>query len=365
MACRVQTSQQLTEVNAPSMPKFFVLPWPASRFFNERTLPNTLQAEKVATWFGDCQNLIRSIWHTKRTNANSQQADHAQQLAQRIAVLLTQHKFNFQSRGKVRHLLGDLEKNLQHQIKRHAPIRFFLLYNGGYRASPAPQENCLIFEPDQTELMLLYQIARLDEEIRHIYPGGIEFSVVINNGVAWWVNGIGLQTTQAYANDLRQMITSHGGSSTVRVILQSELPDFDPDFCWTGKPTCPPLAEKDHLLVERFLGRACSLEESACRAAMYTAAEQRWGQTLQALAQQCGAVVLRQVSHPDMLSFRPFPGGAIRVQNGSLGFEVTEDAWRLKLITAETVRQHHIEYVPYQLVLPHTSAVMSEEVCGA
>ncbi len=306
----------------------------------------------ISNWFDKRIKSISAIWQSAQLSPPVPPMHDPLVLAAQIFALLTHHSFNFQSRGKVGPLRAGVEENLLRQISRNVPIKFFFLYNGGYRASPMPQGQSLIFQPDQTEFMLLYQIAQLDEQVKAIYAPGIEFFIVVNNGVAWWVNNIELEATQGYTHDLRQMIDAVGGAQSVRVLLQSELPGFSPNFCWNFDVAMPQLSLKDQRIVERFLGRSCTHEEAAYRAAMYTRAETHWGHTLQALVRPSGAIVLRQIAHLDMLSFRPFPGGAIRIQNGSLGFWVRGSELVPKLITAETMAQQRVHCVPYQINLP-------------
>ncbi len=300
---------------------------------------------RVSAWINERAEQARQVWARSSTSHKTfLQAQH-QALAKTIADILTHRVFNFQSRGRLTPLLPQVQQNLLRQLSQGGPIRFFLLYNGGYRASPLPDEPSLIFEPDQTELMLLYQVALLHEKVRAIYAPGIQFFIVVNNGVALWVNDIPLKATQAYANQLRRMIDWLGATDNVRVVLQSELAKFTPRPSF--EPFCTPhlLSEKDHRLVERFLGRSCSPDEARKRHALYALAEKKWAQDLSPLVATYDALMLRQVAHADMLSFRPFPGGAIRIQNGSLGFQVLKGSLTPKLITTEAVQQYGIHLV--------------------
>lgn len=334
------------------MSERLLLPLHPIYFSDKSVYPKNSDLITITAWFEIRKQRIFDIWHKLQFRPQAPLPHDPIVLAQKVFKLLTHHDFNYQSKGQVSPLNARVQENLLHQISRNNPIRFFLLYNGGYRASPMPQRQSLIFQPDQTELMLIYQIARLDEKIKSIYAPGMEFFIVVNNGVAWWVNNIELQATEGYAHYLRQMISSFCGSQSVRVLLQSELPDFTPDFNWSADVPLPLLSSKDQRIVERFLGRTCPQDEAAHRAALYQAAESQWATTLQALAIRNGALMLRQIAHPEMLSFRPFPGGAIRIQNGSLGFHVKDSQWRPKLITAETVSKYSVECVPYQVTSP-------------
>lgn len=329
---------------------------------NELLLPLTYQSNtgrhpvadehctaRVTAWINERAEQSRQVWERTGTSLKTfVQAQH-QALADTIADILTHRVFNFQSRGRLTPFLPQVQKNLLRQLRQGGPIRFFLLYNGGYRASPFPDEPSLIFEPDQTELMLLYQVALLHAKVRAIYAPSIQFFIVVNNGVALWVNDIPLKATQAYANQLRRMIDWLGAAGNVRVVLQSELAQFNPRPSF--EPVCIPhvLPEKDHRLVERFLGRSCSPDEARYRHALYALAEARWAQDLSPLVATYDALMLRQIAHSDMLSFRPFPGAAIRIQNGSLGFQDIKGILTPKLITTEAVQQYGIQLVPSTL----------------
>lgn len=259
---------------------------------------------------------------------------------------LTQRRFNHQSRSRLGSLLGLYRQKLAGHMAQGVPIPCFFLYNGGYRASPLAQQP-LIFKPDQTELLLLYQIACLTEDICKIYPPGIHFFIIINNGVAYWVNEIALTSTQAYAKGLNDMIEAMGAHERVSVVLQSAMATFDAQPSLPDVAPSPTLSEKDHRLVERFLGRPCSPLEARQRHALYAIAEAHWAQVLEPLVRVQGGLLFRQVASPQMLSFRPYPGGATRIQNGSIGFAFQDKQPTPQLITTETTGHHAIRCVPW------------------
>jgi hypothetical protein len=304
---------------------------------------------RVTGWINKRVEQTRQVWGRPDTShSTGLQAQH-QALANTIAYILTHRVFNFQSHGRIAPLLPQVQQNLLRQLSQAGPIRFFLLYNGGYRASPFPDEPSLIFEPDQTELMLLHQIALLHEKVRAIYAPGIQFFIVVNNGVALWVNDIPLKATQDYASQLRRMVAWLGAAGNVSVVVQSELAQFNPRPSFEPVYTLGVFSDKNHRLVERFLGRSCSPEEARHRHALYALAEAQWAQDLAPLVAAHDALILRQVGHSDMLSFRPYPGGAIRIQNGSLGFQDHKGTLTPKLITTEAAQRHGIQLVPCTL----------------
>jgi hypothetical protein len=69
--------------------------------------------------------------------------------------------------------------------------------------------------------------------------------------------------------------------------------------------------------------------------------------------------MLKQVANSEMLSFRPFPGSAIRIQNGSLGFQDLKGKLTPKLITTEAAQLHGIKLVP--CILPWSEHKPSPE----
>jgi hypothetical protein len=304
-----------------------------------------LSCARVNSWIGERVERARLIF--ERPDEHCQPSADTMALACSITEILTQRVFNFQPRSRLTSQILQVRENLVPQLLRGDALNFFLLYNGGYRSSPLRNGLPLIFEPDQTELMLLYQIALLHEKVRAVHLPGIKFFIVINNGVGLWVNDIPVNTTSIYVSQLRKLIDWLGAAGAVEVLVQSELPGFTARPILDTVISPPALSDKEHQLVERFLGRICSPEEARYRHALYALAEAKWALDLSGLAATREALILRQIAHPDMLSFRPFPGGAIRIQNGSLGFEHRSSALSPKLITSETAQQQEICWVPW------------------
>lgn len=269
-------------------------------------------------------------------------------MAESIVKILTQRIFNFQSKKNITKLMFHAKENFASQIKNGLPMNLFLLYNGGYRASYHPNDFSIVLSPDLTEAMLLYQITMLQQKVSEIYPLGIQFTIIINNGVAEWVNNIPKHQTEAYVYELRKMIQHFGVSSFIKVMVQSELNGYHSHKSF-NVINPKDISEKEHQIVERFLGRKCTRKEAAFRATLYDLAEQNWAETLMSIIKKENALPLRQVSHPNMLSFRAFPGAAIRSQNGSFGFEFKDNKLLPKLITSEGISRFGITYLPFTL----------------
>lgn len=259
-----------------------------------------------------------------------------------ILRILMRREFHYQSKGRVAHLLPDIRDRIDRAVQHGRPLPLFLLYHGGYRAA-AEQDGPLTFTTDATELLLLFQIARLREAVARVYPPGVAFTIVINNGVAFHTNDIPLALTLGYVDHFRGLIASLGAEATVRLLVQSELgagePVRDPDEDRMIDPTA-------HRIVERFLGRTCTIAEARHRAAVYLAAECAWAVDIGRVADAEFGLQLRQVAHPACLSFRPFPGGAIRVQNGTIGFRLRNGVPVPFLWTASTPRSDDRLTVP-------------------
>lgn len=301
----------------------------------------------VSLWLNSRIELIKEVWSATPSTWKKDVITDPLYLADEILGILTHRIFNFQSKINLSSLLPRVHQNLITQISKGTSIKLFLLYNGGYRASSFPENLSLIFEPDQTELMLLYQFALLNKRISAVYSPGIEVSIVINNGVAHYVNDIPLAATENYANRLRKLINVLGAYNRISVLLQSELVNYNPSLNFESDQSHPLLSEKEHLIVERFLGRTCSKEEARFRSALYRLAEEKWEEDLLPIVKANDVLMLRQVAHTEMLSFRPFPGGAIRTQNGSFGFQYQRNVLIPKLITSESVKKYSVKWVPY------------------
>ncbi len=321
------------------MTKRLILPLPQQGNNHEMPLASDAVQQHIQAWLNEKIDYIKSVFQSSLHTPNKHAINST---AQAIVSILTQKIFNFQSKKNIQHLLTAVEAGIMQAIENQAPLHFVYLYNGAYRASCCPQAMNLIFEPDQTELMLLYQIALLQERVKAVYAPGIQFTIVLNNGVAHWVNQIPLAATTSYANAFRKMIQYLNANNNIRLLVQSELSNFNSSFQWSKHEVLPPLSGKEHHIIERFTGRSLLPLEAAILAHRYTEAETTWFNQLNRLPQVQTAILMRQVADTHMLSFRPFPGGAIRAQNGSLGFELQGETILPKLITSENSRQAQV-----------------------
>lgn len=325
---------------------FYFLPLTAQLKYQATVLADAQTTTQIKDWLWGRYEHAKTVFAGLPSAAKTAHGAASSEQIDAVLNILTHRRFNHQSRSRLGSLMGLYRQKLAGHMAQGVQIPCFILYNGGYRASPLAQQP-LIFEPDQTELLLLYQIARLTEDICKIYPPGVHFFIVINNGVAYWVNDIALKSTQAYAQGLNDMIDVIGARERVSVLLQSAMTTFDAQPCLPNVAPGPALSDKDHRLVERFLGRTCSALEARQRHALYSMAEALWAQVLEPLVRVQSGLLFRQVASPHMLSFRPYPGGATRIQNGSIGFAFQDKHPTPQLITTETTEHHAIRCVPW------------------
>ena len=306
------------------------------------------QQARLSAWLSARVDLMRRAWTGQAGQAPGDSTANAVACVEELTRVVLSRTFNHQSRGRVADALPALRARLAESISDQRPVRFFLLYNGGYRASPFPGVLDPTFVPDQTELLLLWQVTLLHQGVTAAHAPGIEFVIVVNNGVARRVNDIPFAATEAYVERLRSMIRAIGADARVRVLVQSELgPMEDEPSPQAAALPHPPLTEKDHRIVERFLGRRCSAEEAQYRGELYRWAEAAWAGQLAPIIDAQRAVVMRRVAHAGMLSFRPFPGGAIRSQNGCVGIREAGDRWIPRLLSSETFGGYHVEVAPF------------------
>ena len=270
---------------------------------------------------------------------------------EKVLKILLSHEFNYQSKGRTKHLHADLLKLLGRVIASGKKIPIYFLFRGGYRAAVGGEPLAHVFAPDITELMLIYQVARLERRIREVYPPGVSFSIVINNGVAAFTNGIAYACTNDYVRRLRQLIGRLGAQETVWVLNQSELGSFEDRMHGIDIVPKPEISPVDHGVVQRFLGRTCTVEEACLKIATYEKAEMVWGTQVRAIVAADGGIFCRQVAHPACLSFRPFPGGAIRVQNGTLAFRLGDAGPVPVFVTPLTWAREQPVVLPMHLAL--------------
>lgn len=264
-----------------------------------------------------------------------------------IVSTLLHKDFNHQSRGRVAHLLPEVRRRIAAHVSRGSPVQLFMSYNGGYHATTHPDLSLpLGFEASTAELMFLHLVARLRRRICEVHAPGVVFHIVLNNGVAHFVNDIPVEHTEGYARKLEAMIAELGGTADLRVLVQSRLGDFAARMRDVDIPVPDTIDPAVHRNIERFLGRRCSEAEARLRLGRYAPAEAAWWQELRPIIDAADGLRLLQVASADFLSFRPFPGGATRSQTGQLGFRLQQERVVPVLITTRSVETVDVRPAP-------------------
>ncbi|NKE46545.1 hypothetical protein HB662_17320 [Roseomonas frigidaquae] len=312
---------------------------------------------RIAAYLADCTDFARAAFAEAPVAATGGTSDPVEAI---LGVLLG-HEFNHQSKGRLAHLRPGLRQRLAAHVARAAPIPFFMSYNGGYHATTRPDfSRPLGFEAGIAELLFLHMIARLKRRLGAVYPPGMVYHIVLNNGVAQWVNDIPTARTEAYARALEAMAAALGAAGQVRLLVQSHLGDFAARMREVPAPPAAAVDAATHHNIERFLGRPCSAAEAGLRLARYAPAEAAWWQELRGLVDAAGGIRLLQVASQDFLSFRPFPGAATRAQTGQVGFRLQGGRPVPVLITTASFARAAVVPVPVRwpagLALPEAAA---------
>ena len=300
-------------------------------------------ATAVARYLRSCADYIREAFTPAAPHAHAGREAGADDI---IAVLL-EREFNYKSKSWAACLLPGVRGTIAAQMAKHLPLQIFFDYGGGYHATTRPDFSApLGFDATATELLLLYQIARLERRITSLYPPGLVFHIVLDNGVAHYVNDIPLAQTEGYARQFEALLTQLGAADCVRILLQSRLDDFCARLHGTKLRPVEQIEPAAHHNIERFLGRRCTDEEARLRTARYSAAEMVWeGDLRQHIAAVNGIRFLQRES-AEYLPFRPFPGGAIRAQSGQIGFKIAGEKITPTLVTTTLFQKTRVSEIP-------------------
>jgi hypothetical protein len=225
-------------------------------------------------------------------------------------------------------------QSLAKHIALQQPIRFYYDIGGGYHAGISPTDLSLTFEPSLGEMLMVRQISLLARELAALYPHGIRFTLVIDNLCALLVNDIPLEKTEAFVDKLRAMVQYLDSPVDIDLLVESE--HFSPGDYDRGVDTVPAGESLDTAAianVSRFLGRHCSAQEASMRIALYHHISEQTDRNINSLLDD---IRMTQRATPETFPFRPFPGGASRIQAGELALFVDEHGnCKPALITTE------------------------------
>lgn len=242
----------------------------------------------------------------------------APDLPDRIFQVLTGRDYCYLSGARVAPYREEILGWISKAAAGRTPIRFFLDVGGGYHATLEPGAGPLSFGVGLAELMILRQIRSFVARVGRLHGPGARFTLIIDNMCAALINDISVERTAGYCEKLRALICETGMSDLVDLLVESEHLT-DADFAGVrdahAVPPARNLSAKQHENVERFLGRRCDGAEAAERTRLYaevtTASEAL-------LRSRIDGVRMTQRASATTICFRPFPGGASRIQAGEV-----------------------------------------------
>ncbi|MDK2828784.1 MAG: hypothetical protein PWP67_1595 [Clostridium butyricum] len=241
----------------------------------------------------------------------------------KIVRILFSRDFNYQSMKSIKHHINRVNNIITRHIVNCEPIPLYIDLGGGYHASTdIEHEGSISFDINIGEVLLLYQIKKLYNRIKMIYSPAIKFTIVIDNIVANFVNDISIDKTLSYCNKLMELIKILGMDDIVNMLIESEHCNWIFEYKKNEYKKKDLVGFKEYLNVMRFLGRNCSLEEAVDRISRYEFAIRISDNKLNLLIGD--EIRFVQRSNSGQLTFRSFPGGAARIQCGSVGFRVNE-----------------------------------------
>jgi hypothetical protein len=275
-------------------------------------------------------------------------------LPDRLFETLASREFCSLSLGRVAACRDRVVASVTRALHRVEPIHFYYDLGGGYATSLIFGAARAVPEVGLGELLLLRQVTRLAAHVRHFYPVGIRFSLVIDNLSAFLVEDVPLTESTVYCRNLHRLIDDLGLSSTIDLIVTSEsfsISDFA--AAWpraAGAPDIAALTNKSHqpaagpLEPEHEADGPCACRVHAAR----QAAEHL-------LAPMIRGVRLTRRGAVGALGFRPFPGGEASSERGEIVLTRTgRTALAPMRLTLDHLTHYRVERHSVAGVLPST-----------
>ena len=261
-------------------------------------------------------------------------ADEPENIAELVFHTVSSRRYCYLSRARSAVYRESALQAFAKHIALQQPIPFYYDIGGGYHAGISPTDLSLKFESGLGEMLIIRQISSLARELAPLYPHGIRFTLVIDNLCALLVNDIPLEKTEAFVDKLRAMIQYLDSPVEIDLFVESE--HFSPGDYDRGLDTVPAGESLDTaamINVSRFLGRHCGAEEASMRIARYHHVSEQTDRNINSLID---GIRMTQRATPQSFPFRPFPGGASRIQAGELALFVDEHGnCRPALVTTE------------------------------
>ncbi len=197
---------------------------------------------------------------------------------------------------------------------------------------------------------MIYQIKRFSDRVKEIYPPGVEFSIIIDNVCAVFVNDIDIRDTEGYCHKFRVLIDELEMNNEVKLLVESEhfsVSDYDVKPIGEDTIKSTRLTNDDYDNVKRFLGHDCTIEDAIRRTLVYKQIGDRTDELFYKFFKD--GVHMTQRASKSTISFRPFPGGDSRIQSGRVVLGVNS---RNKVYPFLMTSQNFLEYICESLVMP-------------
>ncbi|WP_405242465.1 hypothetical protein [Lentisalinibacter salinarum] len=276
------------------------------------------------------------------------------EVADKAFSILTNRKFCYLSKKRVDCYRENVVSSLRKRARSGGAFRFFYDIGPGYHATTRPGLLPLSFDVGLSELLILFQIKSLSDRIEEIYRPGVHFWLVVDNICGLRTNDIPLEESGKYVARLRDLIEQLGMSSTVSLIVESEMFSLD-EYDSLLEATSPSsldqqLSEESVDNVARFLGRPCTRSEALRRIERYRCTSQVTDALVDRLVRD---VHMTQRATGATLGFRPFPGGDQRTQAGELVLvHGAKGRLRPQLITSRNVDAYSLVEMAFPNTLP-------------
>lgn len=262
--------------------------------------------------------------------------------AEEIYNILVSKEFNYQSKKNIAHLRNESIRIIAGYIEQNKPIKLYYSVGGGYKATINPKYlSSINYTLGLGELLIIYQVCRLEQRVKNIYSQGIEFNIIIDNGVANYVNDISIEMTEKYVSLYQKLIDYLGKSNVIKLIVQTRDLNWLKELRSIQIDKIDRISEDEYNNIKRFCGRECDREEALELQARYNAAMKF---SVQLIRNHIGnSIWMLQHSNGNCLTFRPFPGGASRIQVGDVALKKEDTRVKPGLISTKNYDQYELE----------------------
>jgi hypothetical protein len=241
-------------------------------------------------------------------------------LPEELFNIYMSHDFCYLSRNQVTPYKDQIIEAFQSATQNNTPLPMYLDLGPGYHAALEDSDpRHLSFDIGLGELLVLYQIKRFSDRVSEIYTPGADFSIIIDNICAVFVNDIAIPETEGYCKRFRELIAELEMESRVRLLVESEhfgVSDYDVKPVSEDAINSTRLSENEYENVKRFLGHDCSIEEATKRTLVYKQIGDRTDELFYRFFRN--GVHMTQRASRSTICFRAFPGGDSRIQSGEV-----------------------------------------------